>query len=311
MSDYPARGGRAGFAVGLDTPASVAGDPGFFGGAGYDVNLPLVAERSQTRDPFRNANRSVPIPGLASSRSRITMTVRTSCRPSPRARRLRRPARHYRAWLATHPGRCARTRSHQPRRKPEPTRLRRRLPFPPRRFGNLAIALQPAARSLARPQGALSRPRRAAGPRLSRLLSRLCAALERIDALIHLGTHGTTEWLPGKAVALSAACWPRLVLGALPVIYPYVVDDPGEAAPAKRRLVGRHARPPAAAARDGRDTAGEPRCCATSSRNIRRRRCSIPRRAELVAREIRDRAEATGLAIGVRRHARDRPMARR
>ena len=59
---------------------------------------------------------------------------------------------------------------------------------------------------------------------------------EAIDALIHLGTHGTTEWLPGKAVALSASCWPRLVTQGLPVVYPYVVDDPGEAAPAKRRL---------------------------------------------------------------------------
>src|SRR5476651_590775 len=59
---------------------------------------------------------------------------------------------------------------------------------------------------------------------------------EKIDALIHLGTHGTLEWLPGKALALSAACWPETVLGALPVIYPFIVNNPGEAVQAKRRL---------------------------------------------------------------------------
>jgi len=57
-----------------------------------------------------------------------------------------------------------------------------------------------------------------------------------IDALIHLGAHGTLEWLPGKAVALSDACGPRALLGPLPVIYPFIVNDPGEAAQAKRRL---------------------------------------------------------------------------
>ncbi|HTR86128.1 MAG TPA: cobaltochelatase subunit CobN [Reyranella sp.] len=58
----------------------------------------------------------------------------------------------------------------------------------------------------------------------------------RIDALIHLGTHGTLEWLPGKALALSAECWPEKVLGPIPVIYPFIVNNPGEAAQAKRRL---------------------------------------------------------------------------
>jgi len=58
----------------------------------------------------------------------------------------------------------------------------------------------------------------------------------RVDVLIHLGAHGTLEWLPGKAVALSAACAPHALIGGLPVIYPFIVNDPGEAAAAKRRL---------------------------------------------------------------------------
>ncbi len=58
----------------------------------------------------------------------------------------------------------------------------------------------------------------------------------KIDALMHLGAHGTLEWLPGKAIAASEACAPRAILGSLPLIYPFIVNDPGEAAQAKRRI---------------------------------------------------------------------------
>ncbi len=57
-----------------------------------------------------------------------------------------------------------------------------------------------------------------------------------LHALIHMGAHGTLEWLPGKSVALSEACWPEALTGALPVIYPFIVNDPGEAAQARRRV---------------------------------------------------------------------------
>ncbi|MEM9576430.1 MAG: cobaltochelatase subunit CobN [Pseudomonadota bacterium] len=58
----------------------------------------------------------------------------------------------------------------------------------------------------------------------------------QVDALVHIGAHGTLEWLPGKSVALSGDCWPEVLTGALPVIYPFIVNDPGEAAQAKRRI---------------------------------------------------------------------------
>ncbi len=57
----------------------------------------------------------------------------------------------------------------------------------------------------------------------------------RADAIVHFGKHGTLEWLPGKSVALSAACAPDALLGDLPLFYPFVVNDPGEGAQAKRR----------------------------------------------------------------------------
>ncbi|MDB5982220.1 MAG: CobN protein [Pseudomonas sp.] len=54
-------------------------------------------------------------------------------------------------------------------------------------------------------------------------------------AVIHVGKHGNLEWLPGKGVGLSESCWPDAVLGAMPNIYPFIVNDPGEGAQAKRR----------------------------------------------------------------------------
>ncbi|WP_406648874.1 cobaltochelatase subunit CobN [Aliisedimentitalea scapharcae] len=60
----------------------------------------------------------------------------------------------------------------------------------------------------------------------------------QIDALVHIGAHGTLEWLPGKSVALGSDCWPEALTGALPVTYPFIVNDPGEAAQAKRRIGG-------------------------------------------------------------------------
>ena len=54
-------------------------------------------------------------------------------------------------------------------------------------------------------------------------------------AVVHLGKHGTLEWLPGKGLGLSAGCAPDAVLGNLPLIYPFIVNDPGEGTQAKRR----------------------------------------------------------------------------
>jgi cobaltochelatase CobN len=55
------------------------------------------------------------------------------------------------------------------------------------------------------------------------------------DAIVHVGKHGNLEWLPGKSVALSENCYPEAVLGAIPNLYPFIVNDPGEGSQAKRR----------------------------------------------------------------------------
>ncbi|WP_417282377.1 cobaltochelatase subunit CobN [Comamonas sp.] len=55
------------------------------------------------------------------------------------------------------------------------------------------------------------------------------------DAMVHVGKHGNLEWLPGKSVALAQTCWPDLVFGPMPHLYPFIVNDPGEGTQAKRR----------------------------------------------------------------------------
>jgi cobaltochelatase CobN len=67
------------------------------------------------------------------------------------------------------------------------------------------------------------------------------------DAIVHLGKHGTLEWLPGKMLGLSPTCAPDAALGDVPLIYPFVVNDPGEGVQAKRRahaLIVDHLVPP-------------------------------------------------------------------
>ncbi|MFV0525581.1 MAG: cobaltochelatase subunit CobN [Acidimicrobiales bacterium] len=56
------------------------------------------------------------------------------------------------------------------------------------------------------------------------------------DAVVHLGKHGTVEWLPGKALALSGGCHPDAAVADVPFFYPFVVNDPGEGTQAKRRI---------------------------------------------------------------------------
>ena len=112
--------------------------------------------------------------------------------------------------------------------------------------------------------------------------------------MIHLGTHGTLEWLPGKAMALSSSCLPAALLGGLPAIYPFIVNNPGEAAAAKRRLgavtIG-HLTPPLKSAGHGNDTLELERLIDeyAAADGLDRRRTALLRE------EILDRAVAAGL----------------
>ncbi len=102
------------------------------------------------------------------------------------------------------------------------------------RRGNIIIAVQPERGDPGRRDPEyhdLSRT-----PRHAYVAFYLWLRRRQTDAIIHMGAHGTLEWLPGKSVALSNACWPDVLIGDLPVLYPFIVNDPGEAAQAKRRI---------------------------------------------------------------------------
>ncbi len=69
----------------------------------------------------------------------------------------------------------------------------------------------------------------------------------KADAIVHVGKHGTLEWLPGKGIGLSENCFPDALLGDMPLFYPFIINDPGEGAQAKRRahaVVIDHLTPP-------------------------------------------------------------------
>src|SRR5215472_3078305 len=120
--------------------------------------------------------------------------------------------------------------------------------FPATRCGKAIIAVQPERGEVASRDAGYHDLSRV--PRHAYVAFHLWLRQQGIDALIHMGAHGTLEWLPGKSVALSDTCWPEALIGDVPVIYPFIVNDPGEAAQAKRRIgavaIG-HMPPPLAA----------------------------------------------------------------
>ncbi|MCW5721320.1 MAG: cobaltochelatase subunit CobN [Devosia sp.] len=106
--------------------------------------------------------------------------------------------------------------------------------LPAHRFGNVVLLLQPARGYQL--DETLSYHDPALVPPHAYLAAYLWLRHEfAAHALIHNGKHGTLEWLPGKAVALDADCYPDALWGQLPHLYPFIVNDPGEGTQAKRR----------------------------------------------------------------------------
>lgn len=116
------------------------------------------------------------------------------------------------------------------------------------RFGNLIIGIQPSRGYDVDPAATFHDP--ALVPPNRYIATYLWLRQEfGAHAIIHLGKHGNLEWLPGKAVGLSQDCWPAALIGPLPNIYPFIVNDPGEGVQAKRRtsaVIIDHLTPPLA-----------------------------------------------------------------
>ncbi|WP_394657907.1 cobaltochelatase subunit CobN [uncultured Novosphingobium sp.] len=160
--------------------------------------------------------------------------------------RLTWPLAEYRAALATLPAALRQSLAeHWGDPDTDPAVQNGAFHFAATRCGNALIALQPERGMSADRTDSYHDVTRC--PRHAYVAFYLWLRSLGIDALVHLGAHGTLEWLPGKAVALSDACWPEALTRGLPVIYPFIVNDPGEAAQAKRRIAAvtiGHAPPP-------------------------------------------------------------------
>ncbi|MDE9451447.1 cobaltochelatase subunit CobN [Aliiroseovarius sp. Z3] len=117
-------------------------------------------------------------------------------------------------------------------------------------------------------------------------------------AIVHMGKHGNLEWLPGKSVALSGECWPEAVLGPVPHIYPFIVNDPGEGTQAKRRaqaVIIDHLTPPLTRA----ETYGPLRDLEALVDEYYEAAGVDPRRIDHLRREILTLTSATGLDLDV------------
>ena len=116
--------------------------------------------------------------------------------------------------------------------------------IPAVRYGNVVVGLQPARGYHIDPAATYHDPDLVPPHGYFAFHAWLRA---RVHAVVHMGKHGNLEWLPGKALALSAACCPEAALGPMPHVYPFIVNDPGEGTQAKRRaqaVIVDHLTPP-------------------------------------------------------------------
>jgi cobaltochelatase CobN len=230
LANYPNSDGRIGNGVGLDTPASVIAIARALAMAGYRIG-------DMPQEPQALIERLLAGP--------------TNAHPQRPASETLSFAEYSMAFAALSPSvqRAVVERWGPGQRDPffRPGRLDcGRFAIPGFRAGNLAILIQPARGYNIDPKATYHDP--ALVPPHGYLAAYAWLAEEfRADAVIHLGKHGTLEWLPGKALALSADCFPEAVLPPLPHLYPFIVNDPGEGSQAKRRaqaVIVDHLTPP-------------------------------------------------------------------
>ncbi len=109
-----------------------------------------------------------------------------------------------------------------------------KLLFPGLMNGNIYITIQPSRGKIERMDQLLHDPI-LPPPHHYLAYYRYVRDVFKADAVMHVGKHGSLEWLPGKALGLSQECYPDLSILDLPNVYPYIINDPSEGAQAKRR----------------------------------------------------------------------------
>ncbi|MCX3062304.1 cobaltochelatase subunit CobN [Streptomyces beihaiensis] len=237
LSAYPTKHSRIGNAVGLDTPASAVALLRRLLDEGYDFGDPADIPGLTTGDGDELIRALIE----AGGHDQEWLTEEQLAK-NP----VRIPAADYRRWYATlprelrdaverhwgpPPGEMFVDRSRNPEGDIVLAALRR---------GNLLILIQPPRGFGENPIAIYHDPDLPPSHHYLAAYRWIAASASDggfgADAMIHLGKHGNLEWLPGKNAGLSAACAPDAALGDLPLIYPFLVNDPGEGTQAKRRV---------------------------------------------------------------------------
>ena len=219
LTAFPTKHARIGMAVGLDTPASA-----------LRLLDALHEDGMRVERPFAHGDELMHALVAAGGHDPEFLTDAHLSEAT-----LRMPVAEYEAWFETLPASL------------RESIIEKWGPPPGEQFvdgddfaiaglelGNVLVAIQPPRGYGEDPVGIYHDPEL---PPTHHYLAcyRWLDAVWGADAIVHLGKHGTLEWLPGKMLALSAACAPDAALGDVPLVYPFVVNDPGEGVQAKRR----------------------------------------------------------------------------
>ena len=232
LANYPNRDGRLANGVGLDTPESLM------------VVLEALHQQGYSVDGVPAS--SAAMMQLLQHGPTNDLTDRTA-----RAGGTTWPLAAYRDEAAKLPPAVRSTvDTRWGRPDDDPHVAQGRFHFGLHQFGNVMVGIQPARGYNIDPKAVAHDPDLVPPHNYLAFYLWLRTAFAA-DAVIHLGKHGNLEWLPGKSVGLSADCFPGTILGAIPNLYPFIVNDPGEGIQARRRtaaVIVDHLTPPLARA---------------------------------------------------------------
>ncbi|MEU8151210.1 cobaltochelatase subunit CobN [Nonomuraea sp. NPDC048901] len=224
LSAYPTKHSRVGNAVGLDTPASTVRLLARLAEAGYDLGEGFPGVVEQDGDALIHAL-------IAAGGQDQDWLTEEHLAGNP----VRISAASYERWYRTLPAGLR-------------TGIERHWGPPPGelfvhdgdivlaalRAGNVVVMVQPPRGFGDNPIAIYHDPDL---PPSHHYLAayRWLSAEFGAHAMVHVGKHGNLEWLPGKSAGMSASCGTDAAIGDLPLIYPFLVNDPGEGTQAKRR----------------------------------------------------------------------------
>ncbi len=278
LANYPNKDGRLANGVGLDTPAATVHTLGLLNQAGYDVSLPVDAQA------LMDTMMAGPTNWLTDRADREGGEVL--------------PLEVYQSYFDDLPWAVKEqitTRWGAP--ADDPFLRSDGFALSVHRFGNAVVGLQPARGYNIDPTETYHSPD-LVPPHNYLAFYFWLRHHWGADAIVHMGKHGNLEWLPGKATALSETCWPEVVLGTTPHVYPFIVNDPGEGTQAKRRaaaVIIDHLTPPLTRA----ESYGPLRDLEALVDEYYEAAGVDPRRIEHLRREILSLSDVTGLASDV------------